>query len=47
MKVIKEGKIKKNKRGGYTISGYHFDLEGENLDLERFIKISLQRMDKE
>ena len=47
MKILKEGKIKKNKHGGYTISGYHFDLEGEGLNLEQFIKISLQRLDKE
>ena len=47
MKVIKEGEVKLGKDGKYTISGFHIDAGGEPMDWEQFIKITLQRMDKE
>jgi hypothetical protein len=47
MKVIKEGKVKLGKDGNYTISGFDIDCDGESMDWEQFIKITLQRMDKE
>jgi hypothetical protein len=47
MKVIKEGKVRRLKDGTYRMYGFHIDAEGEPMDFEKFIKITLQRLDKE